>query len=181
MRPPVRHRRLRGSTPLASALSAAVLGAVCLTGCGGGGEDAPAPEASVRVQDAGEGGVQDYVYEDLAEDGFWNDLGTWADKRVTITSEVHGTVSPNFFTIAGTDGGEPRSLLVFSPQEAEVAQGEPVRVTGTVREAFDIAALEGRTGRDWQDDRFTDWAGEHYVYATGVGAPGDGSTPGDGY
>ncbi|MBQ0988018.1 hypothetical protein KBZ10_26575 [Streptomyces sp. F63] len=162
------HRRARKATPLFLALA---LAAVPLAGCGEEGGNAR-PEASVRVEESpGDGDGYEFVYGDLAEGEFWNDVDTWAGRRVTITSTVHDVIDSHFFTIAGTRGDAPKDLPVVSAaavREGRIEDGDTVRVTGTVRKAFDVAEAERELGLDWEDELLTDWQDENYIVASRV-------------
>ncbi|MCC3655617.1 MULTISPECIES: hypothetical protein [Streptomyces] len=168
MRSTAGHRRARKTVPLFLALT---LGAVPLTGCGEDSGEA-GPEASVRVEEPrGDGGGYEFEYGDLEKGEFWNDVETWTGKRVTVTSRVHDVVDSHFFTIAGTRGDNPQDLPVLSGpsvKEGRIEDGDTVRVTGTVQEAFDTAEAEKEVGLDLEDELFTDWQDEHYIVATRV-------------
>lgn len=175
MRPSVKCRRTRRSAALPlSVVSAVVAGAAVLTGCGG--DESPAPEASVSVgaaQGAEDG--YEFVYGDLAEAEFWNDVTTWTGRRIVLTAEVGEVVDAHAFTVAradpenrGDDTGDVRSLLVVSADTTEVAEGDTVRVTGTVREGFVPEEVANGLEVDWNEDAFTDWEQEHYVVASSI-------------
>ncbi|MEE1942631.1 hypothetical protein V1L54_25040 [Streptomyces sp. TRM 70361] len=173
MRSSGRCHRLRTTAALPFVLVSVVAGAAALTGCGE--DESPAPEASVHVGGAqGEGDGYDFVYGDLAEAEFWNDVTTWTGRRITLTTEVGEVLGGNAFTVARADPenretrGDVRSLLVVSADTTRVAEGDTVRVTGTVREGFVPEEVADGLGVDWNEDAFTDWEQEHYVVASSV-------------
>ncbi|GAA3645823.1 hypothetical protein ACG5V6_22045 [Streptomyces chitinivorans] len=171
----VKCRRTRSSAALPlSVVSAVVVGAAALAGCGG--DESPAPEASVSVgatQGAEDG--YEFVYGDLAEAEFWNDVTTWTDRRIVLTAEVGEVIDAHAFTVAradpenrGDDTGDIRSLLVVSADTARVAEGDTVRVTGTVREDFVPEEVANGLDVDWDEGAFTDWERENYVAASSI-------------
>ncbi|SEP96519.1 hypothetical protein [Streptomyces radiopugnans] len=158
---------------------ALLIGVTGLAGCGG--EDSPAPEASVHVEETGGGGDEyDFVYGDLADAEFWNDVSTWVGKRVTIRADVDEVIDEHAFSIAaaeddaGTDR-RVRSLLVVSREARQVEEGGTVRVTGTVREGFVPEDVAEGLAVDWEEDLFGDWEREQYVVATSVDTSVDGA------
>ncbi|MDG9705670.1 hypothetical protein [Streptomyces sp. DH37] len=169
-----RRPRRAAALPFALVLGV-VFGTAGLAGCGG--DETPAPEASVHVEDPqGDGDGYDFVYGDLAEAEFWNDVSTWTGKRITIRTDVDEAVNEHAFTVAeadddagvGDERGNVRSLLVVSADAADVREGGTVEVTGVVREGFVPEEVADGLGVDWEDDLLTDWEEEQYVVATSV-------------
>ncbi|MGK5447555.1 hypothetical protein [Streptomyces radiopugnans] len=175
MRRNTKSRRPRRAVALPFAL---LIGVTGLAGCGG--EDSPAPEASVHVEETGGGGEYDFVYGDLADAEFWNDVSTWVGKRVTIRADVDEVIDEHAFSIAaaeddaGTDR-RVRSLLVVSREARQVEEGGTVRVTGTVREGFVPQDVAEGLSVDWDEDLFGDWEREQYVVATSVDTSVEGA------
>ncbi|MTE19895.1 hypothetical protein F0L17_12365 [Streptomyces sp. TRM43335] len=170
MRSTAKCRRPRRVAALPFAL---VLGAVCLAGCGD--DEEPAPEASVHVEETRAGGEDyDFVYGDLAEGEFWNDVDTWVGKRITLRADVGEVVDEHAFTVAdageddGDNLGDRRNLLVVSADPHQAREGSTVRVTGTVREGFAAREVADDLGVEWEADLLADWEEELYLVATAV-------------
>lgn len=142
----------------ALAVSAAGLGLGVLAGCGG---DTAGPETGASV-----GEIQnDQAPAEAAE----NDVMSFVGQTVTVSAEVNEIIAPDAFTIAGDGffGGEPL-LIVSPPGGPAVQEGSPVQVTGTVRQAFDLPAVEQEFGFDLDDNLFGAYSGEPYIAASNI-------------
>lgn len=151
---------------VATATAAAGLGLGVLAGCGG---DTAGPETGVSV-----GEIQNDQEPDEAAD---NDVRSFVGQNVTVSAEVTEIITAGAFTIGGGGffGGE--SLLVIHPPGLPEAQeGDPVQVTGTVRQAFELPAVEQEFGFDFNDELFVDYDAEPYIAATAVDPTVDGFT-----
>ncbi|PJE93964.1 hypothetical protein CUT44_30940 [Streptomyces carminius] len=113
-------------------------------------------------------GEYEFVYEDLAESEFWNDVSTWVGKEVTVSADVREIINENSFTIAGTENTDVDELLVVSANAAKVSEDQAVKVTGTVREGFDVVNVEEELGVRWDDEIYANWDDQHYLEATGI-------------
>lgn len=119
-------------------------GALGLVGCGGG-------------ETAG--------YDQAFRDG----LDASAGETVTISATVNDDITPTFFSNAGTEDTDVEPLLVMHAEDTAIIQdGLKVKVTGTVREALDIAALEEEMGADLNESALGAWNGEPYLDAAEI-------------
>jgi hypothetical protein len=50
----------------------------------------------------------------------------------------------------------------------DIEEGQPVKVSGTVQEAFDPAILDDRAEEDFTDDIYQDYEAQPYIEATEV-------------
>lgn len=94
---------------------AAAVGAL-VAGCGGD-EQSAGPEQGVTVDEVQE---NQYFYE-----------GEYLGQVVTVSGAVTETISDRTFEIDGEDYGED-SLLVITAEPVAVAEGDVLRITGTV-------------------------------------------------
>lgn len=150
---------------LAGALVAAGIGTGLLAGCGG----TAGPETGATVDDIQEesdSGVDPGVGVDTAGD----DINSYVGQRVTVSAEVNEVLSPNAFTIAGTvgSGGADELLVISAPAGTAVTEESVVAVTGTVQEAFDLAAVEAEYGYDDDDALYGDFDEEPYIVAESI-------------
>ncbi|ELS50861.1 hypothetical protein [Streptomyces viridochromogenes] len=134
-------------------LSALLLGATLVTGCGD--DDTAGPERGADV-------------EEVQEDELLGDVDRWLGEKVTVSADVNEVINRNAFTIAGTPGSDADELLIVSADTADLNEGQTVQVTGTVRERFDVVGVADDLGVDWNDDLFTDWDDKHYIVASSV-------------
>jgi filamentous hemagglutinin family protein len=157
---------------LAGAIVAAGIGTGVLAGCGG--TAGPETGASVdEIQQEAEPGADVGVGEDAGvgvDDAAADDVNSYIGQRVTVSAEVNDVLSPSAFTIAGTAGsGGAEELLVIANDPGVVVDEESAAaVTGTVRQAFDLAAAESEFGYDYDDAAFTEYEGEPYIVAESI-------------
>lgn len=158
----------------AGALSILPMAALGLSACSG---DTAGPEESTSVEDVVEedDAAADDVDVDSAVDPyvgtydstFYDDYDSFVGESVTVSAEVNEIISPNAFTIAGTDDTTVDELLIVHNLDAgEVEQGLTVAVTGFVEESFDVASTEEELDIDLDDALFTDWEEERFIDAT---------------
>ncbi|WP_150307128.1 hypothetical protein [Planctomonas psychrotolerans] len=175
MHPENRHHRT-GRLAMLAAVPVLALG---LTGCA---QDTAGPEEGATVEDVQELDENDAAIEDeITEnyDGFYNqDLYDQYDEyegeTVTVSATVNEILSPDVFTIAGTDDTTVDALPVLHTDEVDgLIEGTDVRVTGTAMVELDIAEIEERTGIVLDPDTFGDWEGQPYLDATTVDASVD--------
>ncbi len=133
---------------VAGAVAAASLGLGVLAGCG---DDTAGPEAGASV-------------EDIQED----ESAPFVGQTVTVSADVNEIITARAFTIAGT---EPLLVISGQPGFVPVTEHSAVAVTGTVRQAFDIAAVEDEFGFDYDDALFEEFDGEPYIIATKIDQP----------
>jgi hypothetical protein len=126
--------------------------------------------------------VADVVEEDVAADGavadpfdgpydtdFRDGVDSYAGQEVVLSADVNEVITPESFTIAGTDDTTVEALLVVGATgDAELAPETTVEVTGTVQQAFVLADVEEELGIDLDDALFDDYEQEPYVVAEDV-------------
>lgn len=159
---------------LAGVLVAAGIGTGVLAGCGG----TAGPETGVSVDEiqeeaeAGAGaGVNEGVGADVDADAVAeDDVNRYLGQRVTVSAEVNEVLSPNSFTIAGTagSGGAGELLIISNDPGVLVEEENAAAVTGTVRQAFDLAAVESEFGVDYDDTLYGDYDGQPYIVAESI-------------
>jgi hypothetical protein len=94
--------------------------------------------------------------------------GAYYGKTVTLEAAIAQIVGLNAFTLNEPGALSDDNLLVVTPQQGIPAgTGERVEVTGAVRE-FDLAAIEGDTGLDLQDDLLSAYDGRAVVIASAI-------------
>ncbi|WP_026531877.1 hypothetical protein [Arthrobacter sp. H41] len=143
--------------------------------------DTAGPEEDVDVEDVVEG--EEAPAEPLTEDGAYNgfydrsfsdDYDSLVGEEVTVSAEVNEIISPVAFTIAGTDDTTVEALLIMHSEElSEVTDGLTVGVSGIVRDAFDLPAVEEDMGIDLDDELYGDWDQMRYIEANSVDTPVD--------
>lgn len=108
----------------------------------------------------------------------------YVGQTVVVSADVNDDISPQAFSIAGTDESSVVPLLVLhlededDPEEEgetsfDAQDGLPVEVTGTVKESFDVMAVEEETGKDLNETALENWSGQPYIKATDVDVIGD--------
>lgn len=148
-------RHTFGRRRAAGAVLAAGLGVGVLAGCG---NDTAGPEAGASVQDV----QQEQEPAQAAE----SDVMSFVGMTVTVSADVNEIINERAFTIAGTENTGVESLLVIAAQPGvTVNEDSAVAVTGEVRKAFDIAAVESEFGFDYDDALFDAYDGEPYIVA----------------
>ena len=122
--------------------------------------------------DAGSGaeGDADTPYDGLYDQGFYDDFQeVYAGETVTVTALVNQVVSPESFTIAGTDDTTVDELLVLHDGSTTGLESDlDVSVTGTAEQEFVLVDVEESMGVDLDDDAFADWEGMPYIDASTV-------------
>lgn len=159
----------------AAALALAPAAVFSISACS---EDTAGPEEGAAVEDvveeepAAEEPLEDEgvePYDGVYDSTFYGEYDSYIGEVVTVSAEVNEIISPNAFTIAGTDDTTVEELLiVHNLDAAEVEQGLTVAVTGTVEEAFVITDFEDEYGVDLDDELYADWEQQRYIDATGV-------------
>ncbi len=160
---------------LASAL--VVTAAVTLVGCSADGagteqgtdvDKRQGTSATEERPDETDGG-----YVGPYDSEFYDTLAAYEGDEVTVFGEVDEVVSPTSFTIAGVDDTQVGPLLVVSLEATGGLEKDmPVSVTGTVHEAFDIAAVERRFRTELDDNLHSRWNGGPYIEALVIDLPG---------
>ncbi|WP_258803152.1 hypothetical protein [Pseudarthrobacter sp. NS4] len=152
---------------LAGALSFTALG---LTSCGTEG-----PETGVDVEDVQELPEQTETnntanpFDGPYNQEFFDDLDLREGQEVTVSANVNRIITPEAFTIAGTEDTTVDPLLVVHKDAQPELQPElTVKVTGTVHTAFDLMAVEKDLDVDLDDALFEDWDGEPYLQASTI-------------
>ncbi|WP_164704554.1 hypothetical protein [Blastococcus litoris] len=92
-----------------------------------------------------------------------SEVDTLAGEPVTFAGEVQDVISTVSFQVAGAGW----SVVVLDAQQAAVAEGEYVQVSGTIRE-FDIATIEEEFGLDLDDELYADFDQRFVVVAENV-------------
>lgn len=152
MRSTLRQSRVAGT------IGAAGLGIAVLAGCG---NDTAGPETGTSVGEIQE----DQVPAEAAE----SPTMSFAGMTVTVSADVSEIVSERAFTIAGTENTGTQPLLVVSSTGApQVNEDSAVAVTGTVRKAFDLPAVESELGIDLDDGLYDAYDRQPYIVATQI-------------
>ena len=92
-----------------------------------------------------------------------SEVDTLEGEPVTFAGEVQDVISTVSFQVAGAGW----SVVVLDAQQAAVAEGDYVQVSGTIRE-FDIAAIEEEFGLDLDDDLYEGFEQRFVVLADNV-------------
>jgi hypothetical protein len=157
---------------IAGSVAAAGVGLGVLAGCG---NDTAGPETGASVEDIQEDNAVEEPADptdpaDPAEDEIGIDeVPSFVGQTVTVSAEVNEIISDRAFTIAGTENTGAEPLLVIAGQPGmQVTQDSAVAVTGTVKQSFDLAAVESEYGFDYDDALFTDFDGEPYLVANSI-------------
>lgn len=155
-------------TWLRRAAATAVLpfAALTLTGCNGtsGPEEGTDVEDIVQEEAAGAN-----AYDSAYNEGFRGQMDTLTGETVTVSATVNEMVSPKSFTIAGTDDTSVDPLLIVTDEDlAEISPGVIVKVTGVVREAFNLPTVEEKMDLEVEDGAMENWDGEPYLQGTGI-------------
>lgn len=81
------------------------------------------------------------------DQGFYDDIDdVHKGEEVTVSANVNEILTPEAFTVAGTDDTTVDALLVLhETTQPELRRELTVKVTGTVHTAFDLPAVEKRT------------------------------------
>ncbi len=172
----------------AAAISILPMAALGLSACS---DDTAGPEEGASVEDvvdeeapaedeaAADGAVG--PYDGVYDSTFYEDYDSYVGEVVTVSAEVNEIISPNAFTIAGTDDTTVEELLiVHNLDAAEIEQGLTVAVTGTVGEAFVLTEVEDEFGVDLDDGPYADYEEERYIDATEVDMSVDADAGEDG-
>jgi hypothetical protein len=164
-------------TARAAVVAVAALSAVGLSACGG---DTAGTEAGADVEDvveeepaeeepAEEEPLEDGPYEGVYDTAFYDGVDTYVGEEVVLSADVNEVITPESFTIAGTDDTSVEALLVVGATgDTELAPETTVGVTGTVQEAFVVTEVEEELGVDLDDALFAEWEQEPYVVADDV-------------
>ena len=162
-------RTSRGTTPKAirtTVAAIAVVSALGLTAC----SDTAGAEAGADVEDvAEEESLDEGLYEGPYDTDFYDGLDGYVGEQVTLSADVNEVITPETFTIAGTDDTTVEPLLVVGATgDAQLAPETTVEVTGTVQESFVVTDVEEELGVDLDDALFAEWEQEPYVVADNV-------------
>ena len=168
---PHKKTRLIARAALLGTIPALALG---LTGCN---QSEPVDGGEAEAGDVLENELDADVNEDVADvyDGPYDEdlynyvQNDWANEQVTVSAKVNEILSPEVFTIAGTDDTtvDPLPILHQDPLD-DLARDLVVRVTGIARVSFDIATVEEEMGIDLDDELFGEWEGQPYIEASVV-------------
>ena len=147
------------------------LSPLAMTACG---DDTAGPEEGASVGDIQEedADVADETadgYDGVYDTDFYDGVDSYVGEEVTVSAEVNEILTPESFTIAGTDESSVESLLIVGATGSDSLEaGNPVQVTGTVEEAFDLATVEDDLGVDLDDALYEDYDAEPYIMASDV-------------
>lgn len=152
---------------LAGALSFTALG---VASCGTEG-----PETGADVEDVQEAPEETETnnaanpFDGPYDQGFLDDVDVREGQEVTVSANVNEIITPEAFTIAGTEDTTVDPLLVLHKNaEPELKPDLTVKVTGTVQVAFDLPAVEKDLDVDLDDALFEDWDGKPYLQASEI-------------
>ncbi len=162
-------RTILGATPKGIRTAVAAFAAVStigLTACG----DTAGSEAGADVEDvAEEEAINEGAYGGPYDPDFYEGVEDYLGEQVTLSADVNEVITPEAFTIAGTDDTSVEALLVVGATgDAQLAPEATVEVTGTVQETFVVTEVEEELGVDLDDALFTEWEQETYVVADSV-------------
>ncbi|GAA3710821.1 hypothetical protein GCM10022377_25490 [Zhihengliuella alba] len=105
----------------------------------------------------------------VADPDLFDDVDSFIGQEVTVSADVNTVIDGTSFTIAGTGDASVDELLVVAPgEEAGVSEDSSVRVTGTVEESFDVAAVEEELGVSLDGTEYEEWQGQRYLLASRV-------------
>lgn len=161
------HDRRRTARTTAAAL-AAVAG-LGLAGCGGSADQSGDDVGEAQQQPAGE---NPGTYTGPYDEAFIDDASTLVDADVTLTAQVEEVVSPVAFTITGAEETATAPLLVvnFDEDTSGLDTGDPVEVTGTYREAYNVPSAEEELRATPGLEQLARYDGEPFIGATDVEA-----------
>jgi hypothetical protein len=113
--------------------------------------------------------VAEGPYDGIYDTAFYEGLDSYVGEEVTLSADVNEVITPEAFSIAGTDDTSVEALLVVGATgDTELAPETTVGVTGTVQEAFVVTEVEEELGGDLDDALFAEWEQEPYVVADDV-------------
>lgn len=163
---PIKETWIR-KTAVAAVLPFAALG---LSGC----NSESGPEEGTGVEDVAEENVgqpaEDSpgpVFEGAYED-FYDGYADYATEKVVVTASVKKIITDESFSITGKDDSSQVVLVMHEEQLPGLQPGKRVKVTGTVKRAFDVRTVEEEMGTDLDDGAHEDWGGEKYINASNV-------------
>ncbi len=136
--------------------------ALFLVACGG---ESAGPEQQREIENTQQ---QDQT-EAFNEKEFFQNPDDFEGRQVTVSGRVTEVIRPRAFRFSGEDV-DAAPLLVVSTQETNVATGQVVRVTGTVRR-FDVEAFIRDLrdlGVDFNAPEFREFAGRPVMVAESV-------------
>lgn len=152
---------------LAGALSFTALG---VTSCGTEGPETGADVEDVQeVPEETETNNTANPFDGPYDQEFLDDVDVREGQVVTVSANVNRIITPEAFTIAGTEDTTVDPLLVLHKNaEPELKPELTVKVTGTVHTAFDLPAVEKDLDVDLDDALFEDWDGKPYLQASNI-------------
>lgn len=170
------HPNKKNRLARAAALGAVPVLALGLVGCS---NDTAGPESGADVEDVQEldededpGTVEEEVtdvYDGLYDANFYDNYDEYEGEEVTVSAKVNEVLSPEVFTIAGTEDTTVDALPILHTDPLDdLAADVDVQVTGIAEVAFDIAAIEEDKGIDLDDELFEEWDGQPYIDASTV-------------
>ena len=150
-----------------AAVAVAAVSTLGLSACGG---DTAGTEAGADVEDVvEEEPLEDGPYDGVYDSAFSDEVDGYAGEEVTLSADVNEVITPEAFTIAGTDDTSVEALLVVGATgDTELVPETTVGVTGTVMESFVLTDVEADLGVDLDDALFAEWEQEPYVMAESV-------------
>lgn len=149
-----------------TALAAAALVALPLTGCGDTAADTAssstsAAESSSPSTDEGGSGIGESGEGGAADSKLDGKVG----QEVSFMAEVEKMIEPNALIVGGEEIGENPILVVGADLPQDVKVGDTVQVRGTVAK-FDLVGFEDQLGIDLVDNEFADYDGGLAIQAT---------------
>lgn len=114
---------VRTRDPASKWVTAGIIAAMALplAACGDDDDDGAGPEEGADV-------------EDITEDDAYFDNDEHVGEEVTVSAEVTEVLTPTSFELGGADWGDDSLLVVSATEAPDLAEGQVVQVTGTVRE-----------------------------------------------
>ncbi len=135
-------RTTLGTTPKGIRTAVAAFAAVStlgLTAC----SDTAGSEAGADVEDVvEEEAVVDEPFEGPYDTEFYEGVDEYVGEQVTLSADVNEVITPEAFTIAGTEDTTVEALLVVGATgDAQLSPETTVEVTGTVQEAIVVTSV----------------------------------------
>lgn len=156
----IEQRRRARAAAAAVALSVTGLG---LSACGTAEDGAEEAQEQPAAEVPG-------AYDGPYDQAFLDDAATLVDADVTVSARVQEVVSPVAFTItdAGSAGTEPLLVLNFDEDTSGLEAGDPVIVTGTYHEAYNVPTAEEDLRATPGVEELAHYDGRPYLEATDV-------------
>ena len=154
------------SVRMPNVIAAIVVTVLAIAGCS---DDQAVGEAGVIEEQPGplEETVQPGVGEEGKGGAAQESLDDRLGQHVQLIGEVAEVISPNAFTLGGEEIGENPVLVVGADLPRDLAEGQRVQVSGTVKQ-FQVPGYEADLDLDLVDQQFEDFDGDPAIQADSV-------------